>query len=142
VRPDPDRWFSLAPCSPPSRPLRAASGGGLRPVLTAVARGVLPEGRSGQRDGSVRSNKGMLALVCAQPSPPPVTDLLNLTHTTCKNLRHFGSPHRVRPISRTIETGAFYPAMDDTSVLPCRDVRLVMKAARKEVVAVLWGGIG
>ena len=30
---------SLAPCSPPSRPLRAACGGGLRPVLTAAARG-------------------------------------------------------------------------------------------------------
>jgi hypothetical protein len=37
VLPDPDP-FSLAPCSPPSRPLRAASGGGLRPVLTAAAR--------------------------------------------------------------------------------------------------------
>ena len=31
---------SLAPCSPPSRPLRAAGGGGLRPVLTAAVRGV------------------------------------------------------------------------------------------------------
>ena len=31
---------SLAPCSPLSRPRRAASGGGLRPVLTAAARGV------------------------------------------------------------------------------------------------------
>ena len=31
---------SLAPCSPPSRPLRAADGGGLRPVLTAAVRGV------------------------------------------------------------------------------------------------------
>ena len=27
----------MAPCSPPSRPLRAASGGGLRPVLTAAS---------------------------------------------------------------------------------------------------------
>ena len=32
--------------------------------------------------------------------------------------------------------------MDDTGVLPCRDVRLLMKAARKEVLAVPWGGIG
>ena len=31
---------NLAPCSPPSRPLRAAYGGGLRPVLTAAVRGV------------------------------------------------------------------------------------------------------
>src|ERR1700753_3124785 len=29
---------SFASCSPPSRPLRAAFGGGLRPALTAVAR--------------------------------------------------------------------------------------------------------
>src|SRR5690348_14245859 len=29
---------SLAPCSPPSRSLRAAFGGGLRPTLTAAAR--------------------------------------------------------------------------------------------------------
>ena len=30
-------WPSLAPCLPPSRTLRAASGGGLRPSLTAAA---------------------------------------------------------------------------------------------------------
>jgi transposase len=30
----------MTPCSPPSRTLRAASGGGLRPSLTASARGV------------------------------------------------------------------------------------------------------
>jgi hypothetical protein len=34
--------------------------------LTAAG-GALPEGRSGRRDGSVRSNKGMLALIRAQP---------------------------------------------------------------------------
>src|SRR5262249_46334861 len=79
--------FSLAPCSPPSRPLRAASGGGLRPVLTAAARGALPEGRSGRRDGSVRSNKGMLALNLSSASPPPMTDLLNFAHTTSSGAR-------------------------------------------------------
>ena len=31
---------SVTPCSPPSRTLRAACGGGLRPSLTAAARGV------------------------------------------------------------------------------------------------------
>jgi transposase len=31
---------SVTPCSPPSRTLRAAAGGGLRPSLTAAARGV------------------------------------------------------------------------------------------------------
>ena len=32
--------------------------------------------------------------------------------------------------------------MDNTSVLPCRNVRLVIEAARKEVVIVPWSGIG
>ena len=45
---------SLAPCSPPSRPLRAASGGGLRPVLTAAARGAtLSAGRDEETAPSV-----------------------------------------------------------------------------------------
>ena len=34
---------SLTPCSPPSRTLRAACGGGLRPSLTASVLGVLRE---------------------------------------------------------------------------------------------------
>jgi transposase len=34
--------ISVAPCSAPSSPLRAASGGGLRPALTAPARRALP----------------------------------------------------------------------------------------------------
>jgi hypothetical protein len=33
---------TVTPCSPPSRTLRAASGGGLRPSSTAAARGVTP----------------------------------------------------------------------------------------------------
>jgi hypothetical protein len=37
TRADTFRLKSLAPSSPPSRPLRAASGGGLRPALTAAA---------------------------------------------------------------------------------------------------------
>src|SRR5215472_5799643 len=78
--------FSLAPCSPPSRPLRAASGGGLRPVLTTAARGALSEGRSGRRDGSVRSNKGMLAFDLSSASPPPMTDMLNFAHTTARRV--------------------------------------------------------
>ena len=42
---------SLAPCSPPSRPLRAASGGGLRPALTAAALGAPSHLRSSGLDG-------------------------------------------------------------------------------------------
>ena len=38
---------SVTPCSPPSRTLRAASGGGLRPSLTAAARGVTGPGQVG-----------------------------------------------------------------------------------------------
>src|ERR1700690_3439434 len=51
--PDPN---SIAPCSPPSRPLRAASGGGLRPALTAAARGgAWDRGRGGET--GPRSNR-------------------------------------------------------------------------------------
>jgi transposase len=38
---------SVTPCSPPSRTLRAASGGGLQPSLTAAARGVTGPGQVG-----------------------------------------------------------------------------------------------
>ena len=40
---------SGTPCSPPSRTLRAASGGGLRPSLTAAARGVIGPGQVGTK---------------------------------------------------------------------------------------------
>jgi hypothetical protein len=39
----------VTPCSPPSRTLRAASGGGLRPSLTAAARGVIGPGQVGTK---------------------------------------------------------------------------------------------
>ena len=39
---------TMAPCSRPSTPLRAACGGGLRPALTAAPRGAL---RGSGRDG-------------------------------------------------------------------------------------------
>ena len=40
---------SVTPCSPPSRTLRAADGGGLRPSLTAAARGVTRPGQVGTK---------------------------------------------------------------------------------------------
>jgi transposase len=40
---------SVTPCSPPSRTLRAASGGGLRPSLTAAALGVPGPGQVGTK---------------------------------------------------------------------------------------------
>jgi len=40
---------SVTPCSPPSRTLRAADGGGLRPSLTATARGVTAPGQVGTK---------------------------------------------------------------------------------------------
>ena len=36
-------YSTIAPCSRPSTPLRAAYGGGLRPALTAAVRGALPK---------------------------------------------------------------------------------------------------
>ena len=46
-----------------SRTLRAGCAGAAAfaaTSLTAAARGALPDGRSGRRDGRFRSNKGML----------------------------------------------------------------------------------
>ncbi len=40
---------SVTPCSPPSRTLRAADGGGLRPSLTAVPRGATPPRQVGTK---------------------------------------------------------------------------------------------
>jgi len=48
-----------------SRTLRAGCAGAAACApasLTAAARGALPEGRSGRRDGRLRSNKGMMAV--------------------------------------------------------------------------------
>src|SRR5947199_10532288 len=46
--------------------------------LTAAARGALPEGRSGRRDGPVRSNKGICSIDLKQLTAlSPVTNLLN-----------------------------------------------------------------
>jgi hypothetical protein len=45
-----------------SRTLRGSAGAAAVAAasLTAAARGALPDGRSGRRDGRFRSNKGML----------------------------------------------------------------------------------
>jgi transposase len=48
---------TVTPCSPPSRTLRAASGGGLRPSLTAAARGVTQSRQVGTKKRPSRSNK-------------------------------------------------------------------------------------
>ena len=69
-----------------SRTLRAGCAGAAAKApasLTAAARGALPAGRSGRRDGRFRSNKGICAIGLKQPTAlSPVTNLLNLTHTT------------------------------------------------------------
>ncbi len=46
--------LTIAPCSRPSTPLRAACGGGLRPALTAAPRGAL---RGSGRDGETPSSR-------------------------------------------------------------------------------------
>src|ERR1051325_3812283 len=51
------------------------------------------------------------------------------------NLRRLGPPHRVRSISRAIQTGALDPAMDNRSVLSGRDIRLVAEPAREKELA-------
>ena len=70
---------------PTHRTLRAGSAGAAAfaaASLTAAARGALPEGRSGRRDGRFRSNKGMLLIDLNEPHHPHHDQLLNLTHTT------------------------------------------------------------
>jgi hypothetical protein len=63
----PDRT-RIGPCSQPSRPLRAASGGGLRPVLTSAARGPLRWfGRDGETAPVSRTEK----LASAREKPLP-----------------------------------------------------------------------
>jgi hypothetical protein len=57
------------------------------------------------------------------------------------NLRRFRPPQRVGAINRAIETGSLDPAMDDASVLPCREVQLVAGAAREEELTAPWRAI-
>jgi hypothetical protein len=77
-------YTTMAPCSQPSTPLRAAFGGGQGPALTAAVRGAARNlGRDGETPPS-RTKKQ----TCSYGS----TILLNLTHTTRKlvpaNSRH------------------------------------------------------
>src|SRR5580700_1143872 len=84
VRPDP-RLVQPSTVLALSRTLRAGSAGAAAfaaAPLTAAARGALPEGRSGRRDGRFRSNKGMLLIDLNEPHHPHHDQLLNLTHTT------------------------------------------------------------
>jgi hypothetical protein len=68
----------IAPCSGPSRPLRAAFGGGLRPVVTAPVRGAF---RNHGRDGETALNR--TEKHCLTKATP---NLQNLTHTTRRAL--------------------------------------------------------
>ena len=84
MRPDP-RPVQPSTVLALSRTLRAGSAGAAAfaaASLTAAARGALPEGRSGRRDGRFRSNKGMLLIDLNEPHHPHHDQLLNLTHTT------------------------------------------------------------
>jgi hypothetical protein len=93
VRPDP-RLVQPSTVLALSRTLRAGSAGAAAfaaASLTAAARGALPEGRSGRRDGRFRSNKGMLLIDLNEPHHPHHDQLLNLTHTTCLRAAVWGS---------------------------------------------------
>jgi hypothetical protein len=50
------------------------------------------------------------------------------------DLSRLGAPHRMRSISRAIETGALDRAMDDAGVLSRRDVRRATQATWEEVL--------
>ena len=49
------------------------------------------------------------------------------------NLSRLRSAQRMRAVSRTIKTGALHPSMNDAGVLSRREMRLLPKAARKQV---------
>jgi hypothetical protein len=51
------------------------------------------------------------------------------------NLRRLGAAHRVRPVCRSIETGALNPSMDDAGVPACREVRVLPEAAREQILS-------
>ena len=79
-----------------SRTLRAGSADAAASAaasLTATARGALPEGRSGRKDGPARSNKGMLLLIEPNQRPLAMTNLLNLTHTTARATQRLTDHH-------------------------------------------------
>ena len=59
------RSKSLAPGSPWSRPLRAASGGGQRPALTAPAPDAPTQSRSGRRNASVEQRNSPTRIIPA-----------------------------------------------------------------------------
>jgi hypothetical protein len=52
------------------------------------------------------------------------------------NLSRLGSAQRMRAVRRTIKTGALNPSMDDESVLPRREMRLVPETAWEQVSTV------
>ena len=50
----------------------------------------------------------------------------------CK-LRNLGPPERVCSEAAVVQSDVTYPAMNDASILPGRDVRLSMRSTSKEV---------
>jgi hypothetical protein len=69
--------------------------------LTAAARGTLPDGRSGRRDGTspIEQRDGLLSSI--QPRSLTMPNLLNLTHTT-----YSGGASRPRKQTITAARGA------------------------------------
>ncbi len=70
-------YSTIAPCSRPSTPLRAAFGGGLRPALTAPARGALRK--------SGRDEETPLSRTKKHRCNHGFAFLQNLTHTTLRS---------------------------------------------------------
>ena len=75
-------------------------------------------------DAEVANGAFQLCVPEEQLDRPQVAGLL-------VNLRHLCSLHRVRPISRAIETGAFNLAVDDTSVVPVSYTHLTLPTTER-----------
>ena len=81
----------LAPCSRPSTPLRAAYRGGLRPVLTAPARGAL---RRAGRDGETALSRTKKLPNENRKKLSPMYPVQNVTHLSVGQVR--GKPRTLR----------------------------------------------
>src|SRR6516164_4000312 len=98
---------NLAPCSPLSRPLRAACGGGLRPVLTAAARDTTLIPGSGRRNGFFGRTKNCtptLAAAVAALNPPRSYSRADPTWRLTSNASY-------KPACPWLEQGAAAPAL-------------------------------
>src|SRR5947199_4801819 len=116
------RSESLAPASPLSRPLRAASGGGLRPALTAAASGAAVNHRNENAIASAsHSTPTTMSKACPDQSFPLTTTSPYKPGLRCRDWARIWplarSSVRFGMANRMFKTGV---SRDQVSLLPAR----------------------